>query len=99
MIRNGGGDDDDGHHCLHSKKVVFILPLYTEAPRFAHRVGRRLRGLLSRWVTVGLNDLRSPPTLSDDSRDFVTFFFHQAGRQANRRKYIVERLRYLRLYG
>ena len=71
MIRNGGGDDDDGHHCLHSKKVVFILPLYTEAPRFAHRVGRRLRGLLSRWVTVGLNDLRSPPTLSDDSRDTV----------------------------
>ena len=30
---------------------------------------KRARGLLTRWVTLGLNDLRSPPTLSDDSRD------------------------------
>jgi hypothetical protein len=43
--------------------------IVVEAPRFAHQVGRRLRGLLSRWVTLGLNDLRSPPTLSDDSHD------------------------------
>ena len=40
------------------------------------RVGRRLRGLLSRWVTLGLNDLRSPPTLSDDSRDKMKFSVH-----------------------
>ena len=32
-------------------------------------MGRKLRGLLSRWVSLGLNDLRSPPTLSNDSRD------------------------------
>ena len=35
----------------------------------APQVGRKLRGLLSRWVSLGLNDLRSPPTLSNDSRD------------------------------
>eukprot|EP01043_Picozoa_sp_COSAG02_P005985 COSAG02_NODE_166_length_31947_cov_34.168617_18_plen_183_part_00 len=32
---------------------------------------KRARGLLTRWVTLGLNDLRSPPTLSDDSHDIV----------------------------
>ena len=45
--------------------------IVVEAPRFAHQVGRKLRGLLSRWVSLGLNDLRSPPTLSNDSRDTV----------------------------
>ena len=31
-----------------------IVPTYCSGgPRFAHQVGRRLRGLLSRWVTLG----------------------------------------------
>ena len=53
------------YYCSRGPTFTIVV----EAPRFAHQVGRKLRGLLSRWVSLGLNDLRSPPTLSNDSRD------------------------------
>ena len=52
------------YYCSRGPTFTIVV----EAPRFAHQVGRKLRGLLSRWVSLGLNDLRSPPTLSNDSR-------------------------------
>ena len=55
------------YYCSRGPTFTIVV----EAPRFAHQVGRKLRGLLSRWVSLGLNDLRSPPTLSDDSHDLV----------------------------
>ena len=55
--------------CECSQIYAIACTIVVEAPRFAHQVGRRLRGLLSGWVSLGLNDLRSPPTLSDDSHD------------------------------
>ena len=33
--------------------ACLALHFVIEAPRFAHQVGRRLRGLLSRWVSLG----------------------------------------------
>ena len=65
------------YYCSRGPTFTIVV----EAPRFAHQVGRKLRGLLSRWVSLGLNDLRSPPTLSNDSRDLYTLTRHylQAG--------------------
>ena len=66
------------YYCSRGPTFTIVV----EAPRFAHQVGRKLRGLLSRWVSLGLNDLRSPPTLSNDSRDSMAriLYSHLAGR-------------------
>ena len=55
--------------CECSHIYAIACTIVVEAPRFAHQVGRRLRGLLSRWASLGPPRPAVATHLSNDLRD------------------------------